>query len=64
MQSNTFKLFQNVIRDVEAYLRGHNVIDGGLQSKRSLTAIQSFFNEMQQQSGKSLQQISLGESST
>jgi len=45
-------------RDVEAYLRGHNIIDGGIQSKKSLTAIQKFFNEMQQQSGRSLQEIS------
>ena len=45
-------------RDVEAYLRAQDIIDGGLQSKKSLTAAQNFFNEMQQQSGLSLQQIS------
>lgn len=45
-------------RDVEAYLRAHNIIDGGLQTKKSLNATQSFFNEMQQQSGLSLQEIS------
>ena len=45
-------------RDIEAYLRAHNIIDGGIQSKRSLNAIQAFFNEMQQQSGLSLQEIS------
>ena len=45
-------------RDVESYLRVHHIIDGGLQSKKSLTAIQGFFNEMQQQSGLSLQEIS------
>jgi len=45
-------------RDVESYLRVHHIIDGGLQSKKSLTAIQAFFNEMQQQSGLSLQEIS------
>jgi 3-methyladenine DNA glycosylase Tag len=45
-------------RDVEGYLRAHDVIDGGLQSKRSLVSIQAFFNEMQQQSGLSLQEIS------
>lgn len=45
-------------RDVEAYLRGHQVIDGGLQSKKSLTAIQWFFNDKQQESGLSLQEIS------
>jgi len=45
-------------RDVEAYLRAHNHIEGGLQSKKSLNAAQAFFNEMQQQSGLSLQEIS------
>ncbi|MFT4928741.1 MAG: 3-methyladenine DNA glycosylase Tag [Phenylobacterium sp.] len=45
-------------RDVESYLRANNIIDGGLQSKKSLNAIQSFFNDMQQQSGLSLQHIS------
>ena len=46
-------------RDIEAYLRTHEIIDGGLQSKRSLLAAQAFFNEMQKQSGLSLQEISL-----
>lgn len=45
-------------RDIEAYLRVHNIIDGGIQSKKSLSAIQAFFNEMQQQSGLSFQEIS------
>mgnify|MGYP000326525112 CR=1 FL=1 len=45
-------------RDVEAYLRAHNHIEGGLQTKKSLNAAQLFFNEMQQQSGLSLQEIS------
>jgi 3-methyladenine DNA glycosylase Tag len=45
-------------RDIEAYLRVHEIIDGGLQSKKSLQAAQDFFNEMQQQSGLSLQEIS------
>jgi 3-methyladenine DNA glycosylase Tag len=45
-------------RDIESYLRVHEIIDGGLQSKRSLQAAQDFFNEMQQQSGLSLQEIS------
>jgi len=44
--------------DVEAYLRGRQVFDGGLQSKKSLTAIQEFFNELQKQSGYSLTQLS------
>lgn len=45
-------------RDVEAYLRANNHIEGGLQSKKSLNAAQAFFNDMQQQSGLSLQEIS------
>jgi len=45
-------------RDVESYLRRNEIIDGGLQTKRSLSAIQAFFNQMQQQSGKTLQDIS------
>ncbi len=46
-------------RDVESYLRGHKIIDGGLQTKKSITAAQAFFNELQQQSGLSLQELSL-----
>lgn len=45
-------------RDVEGYLRAHRHIDGGINSKKSLSAIQIFFNEMQQQSGLSMQEIS------
>jgi 3-methyladenine DNA glycosylase Tag len=45
-------------RDVESYLRAHKIIEGGLQSKRSLTAIQAFFNDLREQSGLSLQEIS------
>lgn len=44
--------------DVEAYLRANEIIDGGLQSKKSLKAAQAFFNEMQQECGLSLQEIS------
>lgn len=45
-------------RDVEAHLRGHKIIDGGLQTKKSLNAAQHYFNELQQQSGRSLQELS------
>ena len=45
-------------KDVEAYLRAHNVIDGGLRSKKSLQATQLFFNGLRQQSGLSLQELS------
>lgn len=44
--------------DVEAYLRAQQIIDGGLQSKKSLTAIQAFFNNLQKQSGYNLTQLS------
>jgi len=44
--------------DVEAYLRAQQIIDGGLQSKKSLTAIQTFFNKLQNESGYSLTQLS------
>ena len=44
--------------DVEAYLRAQKIIDGGLQSKKSLTAIQNYFNHLQQESGYSLTQLS------
>ncbi len=44
--------------DVEAYLRAQKVIDGGLHSKKSLTAMQNYFNELQSQTGYSLMQLS------
>lgn len=46
-------------RDVESYLRAHKMIDGGLQTKKSLNTAQAFFNELQQQSGLSMQELSL-----
>ena len=54
MGKDTFILSQ----DVEAYLRGHEIIDGGLHSKKSLQSAQIFFNELRKQSGLSLQEIS------
>lgn len=45
-------------RDIEAYLRAYEIIDGGIQTKRSLNAAQAFFNDLQQQSGLSMQEIS------
>ncbi len=44
--------------DVESYLRVQKIIDGGLHSKKSLTAIQAHFNELQAQTGYSLMQLS------
>jgi 3-methyladenine DNA glycosylase Tag len=44
--------------DVEAYLRAQQIIDGGLQSKKSLQAIQHYFNDLQQESNYTLTQLS------
>ena len=44
--------------DVEGYLRAQQIIDGGLQSKKSLTAIQAHFNQLKKESGYSLTQLS------
>ncbi|MCB5226295.1 DNA-3-methyladenine glycosylase I [Alishewanella sp. 16-MA] len=51
---DTFLLTQ----DVEAYLKAYGVFDGGISSKRSQQQIQQQFNDWQQQSGLSLQEIS------
>lgn len=45
-------------RDVEDYLRKNDIIDGGLTSQKSLNAANAVFTEWQQQSGRSLQEIS------
>lgn len=45
-------------RDIEAYFRANNIIDGGIQSKKSLAAIQSSFNQWQSESDLSLTQLS------
>ncbi|WP_105169389.1 DNA-3-methyladenine glycosylase I [Pseudoalteromonas sp. T1lg23B] len=45
-------------RDVEAYLRAHEIIDGGLHSKKSLLGAQTFFNTLVEQSGWTLQSLS------
>jgi 3-methyladenine DNA glycosylase Tag len=45
-------------RDVEGYFVARDIIEGSSRSKRSLLAIQNQFNEWQQQSGRSLQEIS------
>lgn len=51
---DTFLLTQ----DVEAYLKAYGVFDGSSSSKKSLQQIQQQFNQWQQESGLSLQQIS------
>jgi 3-methyladenine DNA glycosylase Tag len=45
-------------RDVTSYFTQRNIISGGGASKRSLNAIQASFNELHQQSGRSLQELS------
>ena len=45
--------------DVEAYLRAQQIIDGGLQSKKSLTVIQVHFNKLQNESGDNYVQAEL-----
>jgi 3-methyladenine DNA glycosylase Tag len=45
-------------RDIEAYFRANKIIDGGLQSKKSLAAIQNSFNQWQSESDLSLSQLS------
>jgi len=45
-------------RDVEDYLRKHDIIDGGLTSKKTLLSANKAFAQWQQESGRSLQEIS------
>jgi 3-methyladenine DNA glycosylase Tag len=45
-------------RDVEGFLRSHQIVDGGIGSQRALRASQEFFNELRQQSGRSLAELS------
>ena len=44
--------------DVCAYFKNQSIISGGVNSKRSMTALQQAFNQLQQQSGRSLSEIS------
>jgi hypothetical protein len=45
-------------RDVEGYLRSHNILNTGSNSKSALAAAQACFNNLQQQSGLSLTELS------
>ncbi len=45
-------------RDVETYLRRHDIIDSGLWTKRALAASQAYFNALQAESGASLTALS------
>jgi 3-methyladenine DNA glycosylase Tag len=44
--------------DAKSYFTAREIISGGATSKRSLLAIQNAFNQLQQQSGRSLQELS------
>jgi 3-methyladenine DNA glycosylase Tag len=45
-------------RDVEGYLRNHGIIDTGPGSKAALQGAQDFFNELREESGRSLSELS------
>lgn len=45
-------------RDVVGYFQQRQLIEGGTTSKRSLQAFQQGFNQLRQESGRSLQQLS------
>ena len=51
---DTFLLTQ----DVEGFFRHHEIIEGGATSQRSLHAMQRYFNELRDQSGRSLAELS------
>ena len=44
--------------DVETFLRNHNIVDSGTHSLRALKATQSYFNELREESGRSLSELS------
>jgi 3-methyladenine DNA glycosylase Tag len=45
-------------RDVEGYLRNLGIIDTGPGSKAALSATQNFFNQLREESGRSLSELS------
>jgi len=47
-----------ISRDIESYFRQHKLIDGGVSTKRSVTAFNEQFKQWQQESGLPLQSIS------
>jgi 3-methyladenine DNA glycosylase Tag len=44
--------------DVEGFLRLHKIIDTGVGSKKALQSAQAFFNDLRQQSGRGLGELS------
>ena len=51
---DTFLLTQ----DVEGFLRSHDIVDSGITTQRALKATQAYFNDLREQSGKSLAELS------
>lgn len=51
---DTFLLTQ----DVEGFLRLHGIVDSGITSRRALEAAQAYFNDLRENSGYSLAQLS------
>ncbi len=45
-------------RDVEGFLRLHDIVDTGITSKAALAAAQGYFNDLREQSGGSLSELS------
>ena len=45
-------------QDVEGFLRSHSIVDGGRTSQRALKSAQAYFNDLREQSGKSLAELS------
>ena len=45
-------------QDVEGFLRSHGIVDSGISSQRSLKAAQAYFNDLREQSGRSLAELS------
>ncbi len=45
-------------RDVEGFLRLHKIIDTGIGSKTALNAAQNYFNDLREESGRSLSDLS------
>jgi 3-methyladenine DNA glycosylase Tag len=45
-------------RDVEGYLREHEIVETGITTRSALVNAQRFFNDLQQESGRSLTELS------
>ena len=45
-------------QDVEGFLRSHGIVDGGRNSQRALQAAQAYFNDLREQSGRPLAELS------